>query len=75
LEAITKLCAILELSKDIYPTKEELSPSSKIVTPESPKSEIAAVSEQPKRLDETIPGGRYQTADGRFVNANGEEID
>ena len=27
-----------------------------------------------KRLDETVPGGRYRTADGRMVNANGEPI-
>lgn len=26
-------------------------------------------------FDETIPGGKYKTADGRTVNANGEEID
>ncbi|HEY0323271.1 MAG TPA: hypothetical protein VGC66_20105 [Pyrinomonadaceae bacterium] len=74
-EAIEKLCAILQLAKDIYPTKDELSPPSKNVAPEPIKVETTASAEQPRRLDETIPGGRYQTADGRFVNANGEEIE
>ena len=27
-----------------------------------------------QRLDQTVPGGRYRTADGRMVNANGEPI-
>jgi hypothetical protein len=30
--------------------------------------------EEPKKLDETVPGGRYKTPDGRTVNANGEEL-
>jgi hypothetical protein len=30
---------------------------------------------EPKKLDETVPGGRYKTPDGRTVNANGEPID
>lgn len=28
----------------------------------------------PKKLDETVPGGRYELADGRIVNADGKEI-
>ena len=27
-----------------------------------------------RKLDETVPGGKYTTADGRVVNANGEPI-
>jgi hypothetical protein len=30
--------------------------------------------EEPKNPNTTVPGGRYQTADGRFVNANGEPL-
>lgn len=33
------------------------------------------VPEKPKKLDETIPGGKYKTPDGRTVNANNEPID
>lgn len=37
------------------------------------------VAEKPKAkadrpLDETVPGGRYITSEGRTVNAEGEEI-
>lgn len=38
------------------------------------RAESAAEAEA-NRADETIPGGRYITSDGRTVNANGEEID
>lgn len=31
--------------------------------------------EEPKKLDETVPGGRYKTADGRFVDANNKPLD
>lgn len=37
------------------------------------RAESAAEAEA-NRADETIPGGRYITSDGRTVNANGEEI-
>jgi hypothetical protein len=37
---------------------------------------VEATSQEPeKKLDETIPGGKYKTPDGRLVNANGEVID
>ena len=40
---------------------------------EQPKEQAPA--EEAKKLDETIPGGKYKTPDGRLVNANGEPID
>jgi hypothetical protein len=32
------------------------------------------VQPEPRKLDETVPGGKYTTADGRVVNANNEPI-
>lgn len=34
-----------------------------------------ATDDAEQRHDETVPGGRYLTEDGRVVDANGEEID
>lgn len=43
--------------------------------PLSPENNPLLPKEEPKKLDETIPGGKYKTPDGRTVNANNEPID
>jgi hypothetical protein len=43
--------------------------------PLAPENNPLPSKEEPKKLDETIPGGRYKTPDGRTVNANNEPID
>lgn len=35
----------------------------------------AAKAQQVQRLDQTVPGGHYITADGKHTNANGDELD
>lgn len=44
------------------------------VVPLSPAMFQAGPVELPADINETVPGGRYKTADGRWVNANGEEL-
>lgn len=39
-----------------------------------PKTTVVRKSEPEKRLDETVPGGRYRTPDGRYVDADGRPI-
>lgn len=37
--------------------------------------DLDSVDETPKKIDETIVGGRYLDTRGKLVNANGERID
>jgi hypothetical protein len=73
-EAVDKLCEILRVTKDIYPTKAELAPPVQSAPPKPPAEEVHTAPEQPKRLDETIPGGRYVNDQGVLVDANNNPI-
>lgn len=53
-------------------------PNAQPVPPQTPPSVDGTQPVQPvpeyRKLDETVPGGKYTTADGRTVNANNEPI-
>ena len=40
-----------------------------------PQAMAEAVAEAREAMEAPVEGGRYKTADGRLVNAQGEEID
>ena len=42
--------------------------------PQAADAPTQAADAQPTRLDTTVPGGRYKTADGRVVDCNGEPV-
>ena len=41
---------------------------------DAPQADAQPVDEQPKRLDQTVAGGRYRNADGVLVDAEGKPI-
>lgn len=46
-----------------------------LVAPTSVGADVVEFTALVRRQDETVPGGRYRLADGRLVNAEGDEID
>jgi hypothetical protein len=73
-EAIEKLIKLLELSKDTFPSQDEIGATLPMATLHNPGPRPDSEPQQ-RRLDETVPGGRYVNAQGILVDANNKPID
>ena len=80
-EAIEKLIKLLELSKDTFPSQDETTahlPTAILMSP-GPRPDAEPQHQpdpepQQRSLDETVPGGRYQDAEGNWRDANNNPI-